>query len=356
MPIPASDICWQAVQESDSAYDGRFVFAVRTTRIYCRPSCPSRLPNRENVRFFALPTTAEAHGYRPCKRCDPARATAHDPQAKQVQAVCDYIDAHLDQSLTLTELGRIVHWSPYHLQRTFKEVMGITPRQYTGAQRIKAFKQALKAGESVTYSALTAGYSSSSRVYESGYHALGMTPTDYQQGADDITIAYATGDSPLGRLLVAMTDRGVCALEMGEDDAPLIERVHDEFPSAFIYDDPDYVQGALQAVLDYLAGWQPHIALPLDIRVTAFQQRVLDALQAIPYGETRTYGEIASAIGQPKASRAVGNACNRNPVPLIIPCHRVLGSNGKLTGYAFGLARKAHLLELEADHSADDKR
>jgi AraC family transcriptional regulator of adaptative response/methylated-DNA-[protein]-cysteine methyltransferase len=351
MTMPSAEICWQAVSERNSDYDGQFVTAVKTTRIFCRPSCSSKTPKRENVSFFAMPKEAEAMGYRACKRCHPKDSFALDEQAERVQKVCDYICEHLDEALRLEELSRIAYWSPFHLQRTFKEVMGITPRQYAEAQRIERFKQRLKAGVSVTDAALDAGYSSSSRVYDHAYSRMGMTPSDYQQGGDDVTIAYHIAESPLGRLLIAMTERGICAIEMGEDDEALVARLRNEFSAAYIYQDEEYLHIAMQAVLDYLQGWQPHLDLPLDIRVTAFQQRVLDALLRIPYGETRSYGEIANMIGQPKAARAVGNACNKNPVPLVIPCHRVVGSDGKLVGYAFGLERKEQLLSLEQENS-----
>lgn len=347
MHIPTSDICWQAVVNNDENYNGLFITAVKTTGIYCRPACTARLPKRENVEFFDTPSTAEEQGYRACKRCRPKEAHPQDEKAQRVQMICDYIDAHLDESLTLEALSEIAYWSPFHLQRTFKQVMGITPRQYAEAQRIACFKIRLKAGASVTDAALDAGYSSSSRVYEHSAARMGMTPTLYQQGGDDVTIAYSIAESPLGKLLVAMTERGVCALDMGDDNEILLERLKKEFPAAYIFCDDEYLQVAMQAVINYLNGWQPHFDLPLDIRVTAFQQRVLDALQDIPYGETRSYGEIAAAIGQPKAARAVGGACNKNPVPLIIPCHRVVGTSGKLVGYAMGLERKVKLLEME---------
>lgn len=347
MTLPTPDRCYQAVAANDSRYDGQFVVAVKTTRIYCRPSCPSRTPLRKNVTFYAVPEAAEAQGYRACKRCQPRDVNPVDEQAQRVQAICQHISAHLDESLTLEDLSARVHWSPYHLQRTFKQVMGITPRQYLDAQRMAHFKERLKAGDSVTDAALDAGYSSSSRVYAQANDHMGMPPSTYQNGGRDTTIAYSIADSPLGKLLVALTERGICSVEMGESASPMVEQLRREFPQAAVVRDDAALREALQAVLDYLHGWQPHIDLPLDIRVTAFQQRVLDELKRIPYGETRSYGEIAKAIGNPRAARAVGNACNKNPVPLIIPCHRVVGSNGDLTGYAFGLERKQTLLDLE---------
>lgn len=353
MSHPTPDICWQAVQESDAHYDGLFVVAVKTTGIYCRPSCPARLPKRENVLFFPQPDSAEAQGFRPCKRCQPQHAPVNE-QAERVQAICDYIEQHLDEALTLEELGAAVAWNPQHLQRIFKHMMGITPRQYAQARRIERFKEGLKAGESVTNAALDAGYSSSSRVYEQSRAYLGMTPSSYQKGGGDATIAYSVADSPLGLLLVARTERGLCALEMGEDAQPMVEQLQREFPAAYILRDDEFLQADVQAVLNYLNGWQPHLDLPLDLRVTAFQQRVMEELCRIPYGETRTYGEIARAIGKPNAARAVGNVCNKNPVPLVVPCHRVVGSTGKLTGYAFGLHRKQALLDLEQGHAGTD--
>jgi AraC family transcriptional regulator, regulatory protein of adaptative response / methylated-DNA-[protein]-cysteine methyltransferase len=351
MSMPSVENCWQAVSQRNQDYDGQFVVAVKTTGIYCRPSCSSRTPKRENVQFYEEPKEAERMGFRACKRCHPKDSFALDEQAERVQMLCDYIQANLmSEKLSLEDLSHVAHWSPFHLQRTFKEVMGITPRQYAEARRIKCFKEQLKAGLSVTTAAMDAGYSSSSRVYDHAYSRLGMTPSDYQQGGDDITIAYHIAESPLGRLLIGMTERGICAIEMGSNDEELVKKLHKEFPAAYIYPDEEYLHVAMQAVLDYLQGWQPHLDLPLDIRVTAFQQRVLDALLRIPYGETRSYGEIAQMIGQPKAARAVGNACNKNPVPLVIPCHRVVGSDGDLVGYAFGLERKEQLLKLEKEN------
>lgn len=347
MSVPAPDRCWEAVENNDAAFDGKFVVAVRTTKIYCRPSCKARLPKRENVEFFAIPSAAEEQGYRACKRCLPQDVASADEQAERVQMICQYIDEHLDEPCTLEEIGAVVGWSPFHLQRTFKQVVGITPRQYTEMQRIARFKQCLRDGESVTNAALEAGYSSSSRIYAQTEQHMGMSPKTYRKGGDDITIAYSIVDSPLGRLLVAMTARGVCSIKLGEQDAPIVERLHEEFPAAHIVRDDEYLHNAVQSVLKYLQGWEPHLSLPLDMRVTAFQKRVLQELLRIPYGETRTYGEIAEAIGSPKAARAVGRACGSNPVPLVVPCHRVVGSDGSLTGYAYGTDRKRYLLDME---------
>lgn len=353
MSLPNADVCWQAVVASDATYDGQFVVAVQTTRIYCRPSCPARLPKRKNVSFFPMPAAAEAKGYRACKRCHPKQIDPCDEQAALVQQVCTHIQMHIDEPLTLEELGAAVGWSTFHLQRTFKDIMGITPKQYTDAQRMATFKHDLKAGDSVTDAALNAGYSSSSRVHAHAQSRMGMTPSTYQQGGTQETITYSITECVLGYLLVARTERGICTIKMGDDDLSVFSLLHDEFPQAHLIKDDEQLQEALELILAYLQGWQPHLDLPLDIRTTAFQQRVLTELLRIPYGETRTYGEIATAIGKPKSARAVGRACGSNPVPLIIPCHRVVGSTGKLTGYAFGTERKQQLLDLEHAHKSE---
>ena len=351
MPIPSHDICYEAISNKDSRYDGVFVTAVTSTKIYCRPSCSARTPLRKNVTFFSVPAAAEAHGFRACKRCHPKEIDMRDEQAAQVQRICDYINAHLTESLTLEELSAVVYWSPTHLQRTFKEMMGISPRQYTDAQRMSHFKQGLQAGETVLNASIDAGFSSTSRLYEKTADHIGMTPVAYQKGGEEMTIAYSLAACSLGALLIARTERGICSVEMGDDEQTLIDKLYSEFPNAQITRDDAYLQSAMQTTLNYLGGWQPHLDLPLDIRMTAFQQRVLDELKRIPYGETRSYGEIASAIGQPKAARAVGNVCNKNPVPILIPCHRVVRSDGRIEGYAFGTDRKRILLDMEREHA-----
>lgn len=338
---------WQAVVERDTDYDREFVVAVRTTGIYCRPSCPARTPLRKNVEFFALPAAAEQAGYRPCKRCHPREVDARAPQAEMVQQVCDYIAAHLDDSLTLESLGEIVHTNPTHLQRVFKTLMGITPRQYTDACRMETFRQTLRDGAPVTDAVYAAGYSSTSRLYERTDDALGMTPTHYREGGDGIAIAYSLADSPMGRLLVAATKRGISMVSLGDDDSTLVHALHAEFPAATITRDDDTLGEWVQAVVAYLNGWQPHLELPLDVRATAFQQRVWEELRRIPYGQTRTYGQVARALGQPTAARAVARACATNPAALVIPCHRVVRSDGGLGGYRWDIQRKRALLDLE---------
>ena len=356
--ILPDDTCWQAISSNDSAYDGQFVYAVATTGIYCRPSCRSRLPKRDNVRYYTLPEAAEGDGYRPCKRCQPQAQATPDETVQRVRTVCRYIQAHLDEKLTLEALGEVVHSSPFHLQRTFKRILGITPRQYADSCRMRRFKGELRDGQRVTDAIYAAGYGASSRVYERCDSHLGMTPSHYAKGGAGLTIFYAVTPSALGQLLVAATERGVCAVIMGDTEQVVCKKLNAEFAEAEIVRDDMYLSESIEQLLAYLDGWQPHLDLPLDIRTTAFQQRVLDELRKIPFGETRTYGEIAAAIGKPKAARAVGRACGANPVPLLIPCHRVLGSNGSLTGYAYGEDRKRHLLDLEQQslqqkHDAD---
>ena len=348
-PINDAD-CWQAVLDRDASFDGRFVLAVRSTHIYCRPSCPARRPLRKNVTFFALPEAAERAGYRPCKRCRPRDIAVRDPQAEVVQQVCRYIAAHLDESLTLDELGAQVNVSPFHLQRTFKQVMGISPREYAEACRLDQLKTHLRNGDSVTGALYEAGFNSSSRLYDRAPASLGMTPAAYRKGGAGMRIGYTIVDSPLGRLLVAATERGVCAVSLG-DDTVLESTLLGEYPAAQIQRDDTHLHQWVSAILDYLNGWQPHLDLPVDVQATAFQRRVWQELQNIPYGETRSYSEVARAIGSPKAVRAVANACANNPAALVIPCHRVVREDGSLGGYRWGIQRKAALLQQEREHA-----
>ncbi len=348
MPIPlVEELCWQAVLDRDSAYDGEFVYAVRSTGVFCRPTCTSRKPNRENVAFFALPEAAAQAGFRPCKRCQPETAEYSDLRAVLVRRICALIDQNDGAALTLDELGAAVNVSPYHLQRTFKALMGITPRQYAETRRVQQLKARLRSGAAVTHALYDAGYGSSSRLYEQAPQTLGMTPSAYRAGAAGLVVVYALADSPLQRLLVAQTERGICAVSLGDDDAALVDALRAEFPHAEIVRDDEGLSAQVQALLAHLNGWQPHLDLPLDLRATAFQTRVWAALRAIPYGETRTYQQIAAEIGQPSAVRAVASACAHNRLALLIPCHRVVRADGSASGYRWGAARKAALLERE---------
>lgn len=344
LPIDERD-CWQAVQARDKRYDGCFVFAVRSTGIYCRPSCPARTPLRKNITFFPLAEAAERAGFRACKRCHPQEASPVDPQVAMVQQVCRIIDAQPEMP-TLDALSAQVNLSAYHLQRTFKRFMGITPRQYAEARRVDTLKAQLRAGDNVTTALYEAGYGSSSRLYEQADAHLGMTPSTYRKGGTGMQIAYTIVDCPLGRLLVAATERGICGVSLGDDDEELEKALFEEYPAAQIEPVEDLGAWVL-AILDYIQTGQPHLDLPLDLQATAFQRRVWQALKAIPAGETRSYGQIARSIGQPTAARAVARACATNPAALVIPCHRVVREDGSMGGYRWGIARKERLLEKE---------
>jgi len=339
--------CWQAVTERDAHYDGTFVFAVRTTGVYCRPSCPARRPKPENVEFFAAPHAAEDAGFRACRRCHPQHAAPPEPNAALIAQVCRYLQAHADAPPTLDALGAQFNISPFHLQRTFKRVVGMTPRQYSAAQRIDRFKTQLKASSSVTTAVYDAGYGSSSRAYEQATERLGMTPATYRRGGANMQIQYTIADSALGKVLVAATDRGVCAVYLGDDEAQLTADLRAEYPAATIERDGEQLHAWVMEIVQYANGMEYAINLPLDVRATAWQQRVWDALRAIPAGTTRTYGEIAAQLGQPGAARAVGRACATNRVALVIPCHRAVASDGKMHGYRWGVARKQQLLAQE---------
>lgn len=339
---------WQAVAIRDGQFDGEFVFAVRTTGIYCRPSCPARRPRRENVLFFERPAQAEAAGYRPCQRCHPAQTARPEPNLELVQAVCRAIDEQADRPPTLEQLGRQFGMSPFHLQRTFKRIVGVTPKQYAAAQRAERLKRHLKEKSTVTEAIYEAGYSSSSSAYVETAGQLGMTPAAYRHGGPSAAIAYTIVPCPLGKLLVAATPHGLCAVRLGDSEQELVATLAGEFPAAQMQQDEGEMSLWVASIQDYLRGAQPHLDLPLDVRATAFQRRVWQALQAIPYGSTRTYHQVAAAIGQPTAARAVARACATNPVALVVPCHRVVREDGSLSGYRWGIERKEALLALEA--------
>jgi AraC family transcriptional regulator, regulatory protein of adaptative response / methylated-DNA-[protein]-cysteine methyltransferase len=358
------DQYWQAVMERDGGANGSFVYAVRSTGIYCNPSCPSRRPRREEVMFFPLPAEAEEAGFRPCKRCRPREQTADDPQVEMVQRACRYLEQHLDDVPGLAELGAHVSVSPFHLQRVFKRVLGISPRQYAEARRLDRFKEQLKEGETVTQALYDVGFSSSSRLYERAPEQLGMTPTTYRRGGPGMHITYTIVDSALGRLLVAATGKGICSVCIGDDDAKLEAALWQEYPKAEIRRDGEHArdtgEDALHAwvktLVQHLDGQQPHFDLPVDVRATAFQWRVWRELQAIPYGSTLSYSRVAQAIGQPKAARAVARACATNPVAIVVPCHRVVREDGHMGGYRWGLERKQQLLAQEAGGQGESSR
>ncbi len=347
---------WRDVMRRDAAADGAFVYAVTTTGIYCRPSCASRRPKRENVEFFELAEAAEAAGFRACKRCTPEQAASANPALRRVREACRVIDRWLedgeDGRITLGALAQAVGGSPHHLQRTFKRLMGVSPAAYAEARRLRLLKRGLRRGESVTEAMYGAGYGAPSRLYEKSAAQLGMTPASFGKGGSGAEIAFALKQCSLGRLLVAATERGVCFLALGDDDGALEAECRHEFPKAALRRDDDVLAQWVDVVVDYLAGATPHPALPLDVQATAFQRRVWEELMRIPPGLTRTYSQVAERLtGKASARRAVARACATNPVSLIIPCHRVKRGDGGLGGYRWGLARKQALIAHERDRA-----
>jgi AraC family transcriptional regulator, regulatory protein of adaptative response / methylated-DNA-[protein]-cysteine methyltransferase len=350
------DSRWAAVLGRDRHADGAFVYAVRSTGVYCRPSCPSRKPARNQVAFFALPEAAEQQGYRACMRCRPRSIHALDGRIAAVAAVCREIDARIragasgalgDADVKLGSLSSAAGLSTHQLQRAFRRLMGITPRQYADAQRMKLLKLGLKKGDDVTTALYDAGFGSSSRLYERAPTHLGMTPATYRRGGGGMQIHYTIANSPLGRLLVGATDRGISALYLGEADANLEKALRSEYPRAEIQRDRSGMQGWVEKILLHLAGRLPDLQLPTDVQATAFQRRVWEELRRIPYGVTKTYSQVARAIGRPSAVRAVARACATNPTSIIVPCHRVVREDGSLSGYRWGIERKQALLEKE---------
>jgi AraC family transcriptional regulator, regulatory protein of adaptative response / methylated-DNA-[protein]-cysteine methyltransferase len=337
---------WQAVVERNRAMDGAFVFAVSSTGVFCRPSCPSKRPRRENVRFFEHAAAAEKAGYRACLRCRP-KAADGDPQSALVRAVCRHIEQHIEDRLTLNSLAKEFRRSPFHLQKTFKAVLGVSPKAYIDACRLRQVKQNLQAGHDVTTSLYAAGYGSSSRLYERTATQLGMTPEKYRRGAMAAVVRYTIADSPLGRMMIAATDKGICAIQFADSDEELQQGLMREFPFAVRRRDDAALAPWRASLASLMKGQEDHPSLPLDIRATAFQRRVWEALQRIPRGETQSYGAVAKKIGMPNAARAVARACARNPVAVAIPCHRVVREDGNIGGYRWGVERKEHLLEME---------
>ena len=344
--LPSDDASrWKAVLRRDRRADGRFVYAVTSTGIYCRPSCPSRRPRPDRVRFFDDVEAAERAGFRACLRCRPRQA-AVDPWIEKIRRACVYL-ANVDGHPSLATLAARLGGSPYHLQRNFKRIVGVSPREYAEACRLRKVKRRLRQGGRVTGAMFDAGYGSSSRFYERAVPKLGMSPSAYRRGGAGMSIRYTVVDSPLGRLLVAATERGVCAVAMGASRAELERALEREYPAASLAADEGALARWTTAILAHLAGRRPELDLPLDVQATAFQWQVWQALASIPYGETRSYAEVAAAIGRPRAARAVARACATNPVALAIPCHRVVASTGGLGGYRWGVARKQKLLARE---------
>ena len=360
---------WQQVLARDASADGQFVYAVKTTRVYCRPGCPSRRPTRRNVSFFATPSAAEQAGYRPCKRCEPDRAVPKaDPQAPLVEAAVSYLATRPAEAVRLDELARATGASRLTVLRAFRRVLGISPREYARTQRINRFAAALQPGEPspahgkraahtssagrkrITDAVYEAGFGSSSRMYETSNQSLGMTPARLRSGGEGVAIRYTTAPCQLGRALVAATAAGICAIAFAATDAGALADLRRRFPRARIEEDRKPSGWLAQGVAYVLSQTSEHplaATFPLDVRATAFQQRVWKALQQIPRGETRSYSDVARELGRESAVRAVGAAIGANPIALVIPCHRVIGQNGTLTGYRWGLDRKRALLKAE---------
>ena len=342
------DARWKALAAREAAADGTFVYGVTSTGVYCRPSCPSRRPRADRVRFFDTGADARQDGFRPCKRCKPDQVDVGVPGMEAVRRVSAYLAAHADEPVTLAKLGRVASLSPHHLQRRFKALVGVSPREFQAACRADRLRASLRKGRDVTTAIYEAGYGSPSRVYEGGA-ARGMSPSAYRKHGAGMQIAYSIVPSPFGRLLVGTTTNGVCAVKLGESDEQLAQSLREEYRAAEIREGERARAEWVRAIVDHLKGQAPALDLPIDVQATAFQWKVWRSLQAIPYGETRAYAEVARSIGQPKAVRAVARACATNPVAVVVPCHRVVQTDGGLGGYRWGVARKKKLLALEQE-------
>jgi AraC family transcriptional regulator of adaptative response/methylated-DNA-[protein]-cysteine methyltransferase len=344
-PALTDEVRWDAVLTRDAEADGAFVYAVASTGIYCRPSCPSRRPRRNQVRFYVTPAEAEGAGFRACRRCSPR--DGETDARRRVRAAKAYLDAHLDETVTLERLGHEVGMSPYHLQRVFRRQVGMSPKAYGDSRRMEQMKTRLREGTSVSRATFDSGYTSVSRAYDHARARIGMTPGDYRRGGSGVRIRSITLDTMAGVLLVAATDRGVCAVTLGDSAVKLEAGLAREYPKARIEPADAELRAWAEAVVARIEGSTDPTPVPLDVRGTLFQQQVWEALQRIPAGTTRTYGEIARAIGRPTAARAVGGACGSNRVAVLIPCHRAVRGDGDLGGYRWGVERKEAILERE---------
>lgn len=343
---------WDAVQERKRVVDGAFYYAVKTTGIYCRPGCSSRLPKRENVVFFDSCQEAERAGYRQCRRCTPRDVSPQEAQAGIAERACRRLERE-ETPPNLSELAADAGLSPWYFQRLFKRTVGVTPKQYAAKVQAGRFRDSLESSSSVTEASYDAGYGSSSRAYESARDHLAMAPTAYREGAEGLTIQYAVTSCFLGSVIVAMTERGICAVEFGDDPDALRAQVQARFPMARLEHADTALSSTLEAVTGYIEAPRTGVDLPLDIQGTAFQIRVWNALRDIPRGDTVTYAEVARRIGKPRAARAVAQACAANKLGAVVPCHRVVRSDGTLGGYRWGLERKRALLDRERGDSRE---
>jgi AraC family transcriptional regulator of adaptative response/methylated-DNA-[protein]-cysteine methyltransferase len=335
---------WRATLERDARADGKFVLAVRSTHIYCRPSCPARRPLRQNVTFFRTREEAENQGYRPCLRCRPNEIAA---ATSLVARAAKFLAQSHEEGVLLSKIAKELNSNAGTLRRAFRQVTGLAPRELAEALRVKRFKKLLRDGKNITDALYETGYGSSSRVYERSNAQLGMTPATYQKGGKGMKIEYTIVKSPLGKVLVAATERGVSAVYLGDTPNKLVAELREEYPRAEISLATDSVQNWVSEIVQRIEGKPAQVDLPLDLQATAFQRRVWQELQRIPRGKTRTYSQVARALGQPRAIRAVARACATNPVSIVVPCHRVIREDGSLAGYRWGLERKEQLLATE---------
>jgi len=338
---------WAAVVARDRAADGDFYYSVKTTGVYCRPSCAARLANPRNVRFHPTPADAERAGFRPCKRCKPGQPSLEEQHAGKVAESCRAIEA-AEETPTLAALASAAGLSPYHFHRVFKAVTGLTPKDYATAHRTRRVQAELRRSDTVTQAIYDAGFNSGGRFYANSDAMLGMTPRDFRAGGTNMDIQFAVGQCSLGAILVAKSAKGVCAILLGDDPDALVRDLQDRFPRAGLTGGDAGFEAMVATVVGFVEAPRIGFDLPLDVRGTAFQQRVWQALQGIPAGETASYTDVARRIGLPKAVRAVAAACAANALAVAIPCHRVVRSDGALSGYRWGVARKRSLLEREA--------
>jgi AraC family transcriptional regulator, regulatory protein of adaptative response / methylated-DNA-[protein]-cysteine methyltransferase len=335
---------WLATLKRDRRADGSFVFAVRSTHIYCRPSCPARRPLRQNTLFFKNPQEAENLGFRPCRRCRPKDVASASALVSKAAAL---IADSTDENIRLESIAGKINSSPERLRRAFRTMTGLSPREFAQAARIKKFKKLLRDGQSITEALYLCGFGSPSRIYEKTNSQLGMTPAEYKKGAPGMHIDYSITKTTLGHVLVAGTEKGISAIYLGENNKHLVSELQAEYPKADLSQNSNGHGAWVKEVVKRIEGEPPSVDLPLDVQATAFQRRVWQELQKIPLGTTRTYTQVAHALGEPKSVRAVARACATNPVSIVVPCHRVIRTDGQLAGYRWGLKRKQELLERE---------